>query len=98
MLLELVTALAPYLRSSRAGDVEMRDRGPLGEEPVRLLLPADSFEFADCTEGQAAHGQYTATTRHGLVRIDKDGQHVGTVKQGRWGLLTAAYEAERRRS
>ncbi len=36
----------------------------------------------------------TATTRHGLVRIDKDGQHVGIVKQGRWGLLTAAYEAE----
>ena len=94
VLLELVTALAPYLRSSGAGDVKMRDRGPLGEEPVRLLLPADSFEFADCTEGHTAHGQYTATTRHGLVRIDKDGQYVGTVKQGRWGLLTAAYDAE----
>jgi hypothetical protein len=46
--LDLVTALAPYLRYSRAGDVEMRDRGPLGGEPVRFLLPADSFEFADC--------------------------------------------------
>ena len=66
----------------------------MGGEPVRLPLPADSFEFADCTEGQTAYGPYTATTQNCLVRIDKAVQHVRTVKQGRWGLLTAAYEAE----
>jgi hypothetical protein len=67
----------------------VRDRGPWGGEPARLLLPAD----ADCTEGQTSYGPYTVTTRNGLVRIDKARQHVGTVKQGRWGLLTAAYDA-----
>ncbi len=79
--MDLVTVFAPYLRSSREGDVEVRDRGPLRGEPARLLLPTDSLEFADCTEGQTSYGPYTAITRNGLVRIDKAGQHVGTVKQ-----------------
>jgi hypothetical protein len=60
-LLDLVTVLVPYLRSSREGDVEGRDRGPWGGEPARLLLPADLFEFADCTEGQTSYGPYTVS-------------------------------------
>ena len=94
VLLDLITVLAPYLRSSRGGDVEMVDRGPLGWAPVRLLLPAESFEFIDSTGGEAVYGPYTATTRDGLVRVERAGQHIGTVKQSRWGLLSDAYEAE----
>jgi hypothetical protein len=59
-MLDLVTVLAPYLRSSREGGVEVRDSGPLGGETVRLLLPADSFEFADCT--MARKGRRTGRT------------------------------------
>lgn len=94
VLLDLVTELAPYLCSSQGADVGMEDRGPLGWAPVRLLLPADSFEFLDNTGGQTAYGPFTATTRDGLVRIDRAGLHVGTLKQSRWGLLSAAYGAE----
>ena len=94
VLVDLITVLAPYLRSSRGGDDEMVDRGPLGWAPVRLLLPAESFEFTDSTGGQAVYGPYTATTRDGLVRVEKAGQHIGTVKQSRWGLLACAYDAE----
>ena len=94
VLLDLLTELAPYLRSSPGADVGMEDRGPLGWAPVRLLLPADSFEFLDNTRGQAAYGPFTATTRDGLVRVDRAGRHVGTLKQSRWGLLSAAYDAE----
>ncbi len=72
----------------------MEDRGPLGWALVLLLLPADSFEFLDNTGGQAAYGPFAIITRDGLVRVDRAGQHVGTLKQSHWGLLSAAYDAE----
>ena len=94
VLLDLVVTLGPYIRSAQRVDAAMVDRGPLGWAPVHLLLPADVFEFTDGTAGQEAHGPYTATTKDGLVRVEKAGLHIGTVKQSRWGLLAAAYEAE----
>ncbi len=45
------------------------------------------------TGGQVAHGPFTATTKDGLVRAEKAGLHIGTVKERRWGWLAAAYEA-----
>jgi hypothetical protein len=68
--------------------------GPLGWASVRLLLPAESFEFTDSTGGQAVFWPYTATTKDGLVCVEKAGHHIGTVEQSRWGLLAGAYEAE----
>ncbi len=87
--LRIYVALGPYLRFSREGDAVMLDRGPLDGAPVWLHLPAGAFEFTDGTGGQAAYGPYTATTKDGLVRVERAGQHVGTVKQGRRGWLAA---------
>jgi hypothetical protein len=57
VLLDLVIALGPYIRSLQGVDASMEeDRGPLGWAPVRLLLPADAFVFTDSTGGQAVHG------------------------------------------
>ena len=94
VLLDLVIALGPYIRSLQGRDASMEDRGPLGWAPVRLLLPAEAFVFTDSTGGQAVYGPYTATTKDGLVRVEQAGRYIGTVKQSRWGWLTAAYEAE----
>ncbi len=44
--------------------------------------------------GQVVYGPYTATTRDGLVRVEKAGKHIGTMKQSRWGLLACAYDSE----
>ena len=96
VLLDLVIALGPYIRSSQGRDAAMEDslRGPLGCAPVRLLLPADAFVFTDSTGGQAVYGPYTTTTKDGLVRVEQAGSHIGIIKQSRWGWLAAAYEAE----
>jgi hypothetical protein len=48
----------------------------------------------DSTEGQVSFESFITTRRDGLVRIEKAGQHVLTVKQSRWGLLAAGYAAE----
>ena len=71
---------------------EMVDSAPMGNGMIGwasmlLLLPAESFHFTDSTGGQETYEPYTATTMYGLVRVEKVGQHVGTVKQSRWGLL-----------
>jgi hypothetical protein len=92
--------LRPYLRSSQEGGAVVaavqadRDRGPLGWAPVRLHLPAGAFEFTDGTGGQETYGPYTAMTKDGLVRVERAGGHVGTLKQSRWGWLAAKYAAE----
>ncbi len=33
-------------------------------------------------------------TKDGLVRVERAGRHVGTLKQSRWGWLAATYAAE----
>jgi hypothetical protein len=63
----------------------MEDRGPLIWEPVHLLPIAAQFVLTDSTEGQAAYGPCFTSTKDGLVRVEKTGQHIGRVKQ-RYGL------------
>ncbi len=90
VMLDLVVALGPYLRTSQEWDAVQADRGPLGWAPVRLHLPAGAFEFTDGTGGQETYGP----TKHGLVRVERAGRYVGTLKPSRWGWLAATYAAE----
>ncbi len=55
---------------------------------------AAEFVLTDNTAGKASYGPYDTSTRYGLVRVERAGQHVGTVKQSRFGLLSAAYSPE----
>jgi hypothetical protein len=50
--------------------------------------------MTDSTAGRTLYGPYSATTGDGLVRVERAGQHVGTLKQSRFGLLAAAYGKE----
>jgi ribonuclease HI len=93
VLLDLLLTVAPYLRSMSV-DQEMEDRGPLTWAPVRLLPEAAEFFLTDSTAGSIDLGPYRICTRDGLVRVERGGQHVGTVKQCRFGLLAAAYGKE----
>lgn len=93
VLLDLTLRMAPYLRSASA-DPEREDGGPLTWAPVRLLPEAAEFRMTDSTAGRTLYGPYSATTGDGLVRVEKAGQHVGTLKQSRFGLLAAAYGKE----
>ena len=93
VLLDLLLTVAPYL-CSKSVDQEMEDRGPLTWAPVRLLPAAAEFFLTDSTAGSIDLGPYRICTRDGLVRVERGGQHVGTVKQCRFGLLAAAYGKE----
>ena len=91
VLRDLCVELAPYLRSARM-DQRMEERSPLTWEPVCLHPDAALFALTDSTAGSAAYGPYDTSTRDGLVRVERAGHHVGTVKQSRFGLLSAAYD------
>jgi hypothetical protein len=56
-------------------------------EPVHLHPDAALFALTDSTAGSAAYGPNDTSTRDGLVRVERAGHHVGTVKQSRFGLL-----------
>jgi hypothetical protein len=75
-------------------DHRMEERSPFTWEPVRLHPDAALFALTDSTAGSAAYGPYDTSTRDGLVRVERAGHHVGTVKQSRFGLLSAAYDPE----
>ena len=89
VLLDLLLAVAPYLRSTSM-DQEMEDRGPLTWAPVRLLPAAAEVLLNDSTAGSTDSGSYRIRTLDGLVLVERGGQHVGTVKQCRFGLLATA--------
>ncbi len=91
VLRDLCLELAPYLRSASM-DHRMEERSPLTWEPVRLHPDAALFTLADRTSCSAADGPYDTSTRDDLVRVERAGHHVGTVKQLRFGLLSAAYD------
>ena len=95
-LLKLVLWLAPSLRTAGAGDgdVEMRDRGPLMWAPVSIGRDLVEFQFRDPTAGTRTYGEFVVTTKDGLVRICEGQRHVGTIGQGRWGLLVSEYDAD----
>jgi hypothetical protein len=63
-----------------------RTEAPLGWAPVQLLLPAGTRLSFWTIGGQVAY--------HHAGRAARAGQHVGTLKQSRWGWLSAAYDAE----
>ena len=91
-LRSLCLALAPHLGSATAPRADV-DVSPLTWEPVRLAVDRVEFAWLDDTAGTETLGQYTATTRDGLTRIQEGDKHVATVSQGRWGLLKSAYDA-----
>ena len=95
VLRDLCVELAPYLRSASM-DHGMEERSPLTWEPVRLHPDAALFTLTDSTAGSAAYGPYDTSTRDGLIRVqvERGGHHVGTVKQSRFGLLSATYDPE----
>ena len=69
----------------------MRDRGPLMWALVSI--GRDLVEFLDPTAGTRIYGDFVITTRDGLVRICEGQRPVGTIAQGRWGLLVSEYDA-----
>ena len=96
VLRDLGVELAPYLRSASV-DHGMEDGSPLSWEPVRLHPDAALFALTDGTAGSAAYGPYDTSTRNGLVRVERAGHHVGTVKQSRFGHRHASAPLPRRR-
>ena len=88
-LLALMLWLAPTLRTRRDEDLAMADRGPISWASIRLGM--DRIEFNDdCLQPDVqSHGAFEITSRDGLSRIERDGQLVCIVNQGRLGLLTA---------
>jgi hypothetical protein len=93
VLRDLCVELAPYLHSASM-DHRMEESSPLTWEPVTLHPDAALFTLTDSTAGSAAYGPYDTSTRDGLVRVERAGHHVETVKQSRFGLLSAAYDPE----
>ena len=87
-LLALTLWLAPTLRTRRDQDIAMADRGPISWASVRLSM--DRIEFNDdCLQSDVqCHGAFEITNRDGLSRIEREGQLVSIVNQGRLGLLT----------
>ena len=71
----------------------MRDRGPLMWTPVSIGRDLVEFQLRDPTAGTRTYGDFVVTTRDGLVRICEGQRHVGTIAQGRWGLLVSEYDA-----
>ena len=92
-LKSLCVALAPHLRSTHEVTAEP-DGGPLTWSPVRLAVDKVEFVWNDTTAGSIEIGQYTVVTKDGLTRVNLGGHHVATMTQGRWGLLTAAYDPQ----
>ena len=95
VLLRLVLWIAPTL-STRADHTESemeRDRRDtwspvrLTREGVELVVQAEGDGLR---ERMLCRGQVKAVTKDGLVRVVDGEGHVGTVAQGRWGLLCAA--------
>ena len=89
-LKSLLVALAPHLRCTEERMAEP-DGGPLTWAPVRLAAEMVEFVWTDTTAGSVEVGQYSIATNDGLTRVRLGGQHVATLTQGRWGLLTTAY-------
>ena len=94
-LKSLCVALAPHLRSTHEVTAEL-DGGPLTWPPVRLPVDKVEFVWNDTTAGSIKIGQYTVVTKDGLTvtRVNLGGHHVATMTQGRWGLLTTAYDPQ----
>ena len=92
-LKSLCMALAPHLRSTSERMVEP-DGGPLTWSPVRLAVDKVEFIWTDTTAGSKEIGQYTVATKDGLTRVSLGSRHMATLSQGRWGILTAAYDPE----
>ncbi len=90
---QVCVTLALYLRSASA-DHEMEDRGHLTWEPVHLLPMAAEFVVTGGAEGQVAYDPSCIRTKDGQVSIERMGEHIGTVKQSRFGLLAAACGSE----
>ena len=88
-LLALMLWLAPTLRTRRDEDLAMADSGLISWASIRLGM--DRIEFNDdCLQPDVqSHGAFEITSRDGLSRIERDGQLVCIVNQGRLGLLTA---------
>jgi hypothetical protein len=89
ILLTLTLWLAPTLRTRRVEDLAMADRCLMSWASVRLST--DKIEFNDdCLQSDIqTHGAFEITSRDGLSRIEREGQLVCTINQGRLGLLTA---------
>jgi len=89
ILLKLTLWLAPTLRTRRVEDLANSDCCPMSWASVRLSM--DKIEFNDdCLQPDIqSHGAFEITSRDGLSRIEREGQLVCTINQGRLGLLTA---------
>ena len=87
-LLALTLWLAPTLRTRRDEDIAMADRGPISWASVRLSM--DRIEFNDdCLQPDVqCHGAFEIMSKDGLSQIEREGQLVCIVNQGRLGLLT----------
>jgi hypothetical protein len=81
--------------TGRQDDVAMvpADQGPLTWAPVPLSV--SNIEFDDsCLRAEVRmHCSFTAASKDGLTRIERDGGLIGTVTQGRFRLLEAEYKA-----
>lgn len=86
--------LAPTLYTVSQGegraDNIFKENNPLSREHVSFVTDVSE---RDCAVQHI--GSYTLVTKNGVTRVDDvAGRHIGTVNQGRWGLLTTVYDPE----
>ena len=86
-LLCLTMWLAASIRSRRAADVIMDDRGPLAWVPVRLSTEHVEFDTSSLETEEQVHEVFTFTSKDGLTRVERDKNLIGIIGQGRFRLL-----------
>ena len=85
-LLALTLWLAPTFTTVVESYVDMKDRGPLTWELVRLNKEHDKFSI----HGEISVKQYTeyvVTSKEGRIRIEQEDELVSTINQGRFWFL-----------
>ena len=78
-LLCLTMWLAASIRSRRAADVIMDDRGPLAWVPVRLLTEHVEFDTSSLEMEEQVHGAFTFTSKDGMTRVERDKNLMGII-------------------
>lgn len=79
--------IAPYLRSISTPHLDRpRCVNPWEDRSLSTLFV--EFHAQDETAGRIQCDDFTVSTRHGLVRVERGTQYIGTIKQSRWRLLT----------
>ena len=96
---KLVLWLAPSLLTAgaREDDVEMEDRRPTMWALVSIERDKVEFHYRDAEGPHSGYNDirpFLVKTKDGLVRNCEGERHVGTIAQGRWGILVSEYDPD----